>query len=189
MFGSTIEATGDLDLGSASSTVDLFSSGELIVDTHTATIHNQNIAVLGSLTDLGSKSDGVTLVAFNGLLIEQGDQRFPGKRFGWHACPPVTSDRRGARPTGGVSDARTLGRMARGKSAESHPTTQISYRSWVLQTRSKTTVTPTRCCRSSSASRRLANSKLCIYSGVCGACTSMTAGRPASRASRNAGSN
>jgi len=71
-FGSTIEATADLDLGSATSVAGFFSDGELIVDTHTVTIHDQNLAVLGSLTDLGSESDGGTLVAAGGLLLEQG---------------------------------------------------------------------------------------------------------------------
>jgi hypothetical protein len=70
-FGSTIEATADLNLGSATSVAGFFSDGELIVDTHTVTIHDQNIAVLGSLTDLGSESDGGTLVAAGGLLLEQ----------------------------------------------------------------------------------------------------------------------
>ena len=71
-FGSTIAASGDLNLGSATSVAGFFSDGDLIVDTHTVTIHDQDIAVLGSLTDLGSESDGGTLVAPGGLLIEQG---------------------------------------------------------------------------------------------------------------------
>ena len=70
--GSTVDATGNLSLGDATSPAGFFSDGELLVRNHTVTIHDANQAVLGSLTTLGEGVNPGTLVAANGAVIEFG---------------------------------------------------------------------------------------------------------------------
>ena len=79
-FGSMIEAAGDLALGDANSYDGFFSDGSLITGAHTVTINDRNVAVLGSLTQLGDGATGGTLTAGNAsssdtyshFLLEQG---------------------------------------------------------------------------------------------------------------------
>ena len=74
-YGSTINATGNLTLGDSSSPVGFVSDGELYTNANTVTLNsfnaanNQNAVVLGSLTEL----DGGSLIAPNGILLENGD--------------------------------------------------------------------------------------------------------------------
>jgi T5SS/PEP-CTERM-associated repeat protein len=70
--GSTIEATGSLTLGDATSPAGLFSDGEMSVGDNTVTLLDANEAVLGSLTTLGNASLSGTLVAANGAVLEFG---------------------------------------------------------------------------------------------------------------------
>ncbi len=62
-FGSTITAAGNLTLGDPTSVAGFFSDGFLQTGVHTVTINDANEAVLGSLTTLGTGSDGGRLVA------------------------------------------------------------------------------------------------------------------------------
>jgi hypothetical protein len=71
-FGSTIEATGDLEIGDAAALDGFQSDGVLVVADNTVTINDANQAVLGSLTQLGTDTDDGTLLAGNGLLVEFG---------------------------------------------------------------------------------------------------------------------
>ena len=79
-FGSTIEATGNLALGDANAYDGFFSDGSLLTGAHTVTINDRNVAVLGSLTQLGDGVSGGTLTAGNAsssdtyshFLLEQG---------------------------------------------------------------------------------------------------------------------
>ena len=79
-FGSTIAATDDLTLGKSNAYDGFFSDGSLLTGAHTVTIQDRNMAVLGSLTQLGDGSDGGTLTAGNAnpadtyahFLLEQG---------------------------------------------------------------------------------------------------------------------
>lgn len=66
--GSTIEATGVLDLGSDTASDGFFSEGQLHVGRHAVKLHDRNEAVLGSITTIG----GGTLKGVNGLLIGEG---------------------------------------------------------------------------------------------------------------------
>ena len=78
--GSVIRATGDLALGDASAYDGFFSDGRLFAGSHTVTINDRNVAVLGSLTELGDGASGGTLTAGNAnpadthahFLLEQG---------------------------------------------------------------------------------------------------------------------
>jgi hypothetical protein len=74
--GSTILATGDLELGDAGSFAGFFSDGELYVGNHTVTIQDQDVGMLGSLTEIGSADGSGTLTAPNGLLLEAGKTAF-----------------------------------------------------------------------------------------------------------------
>jgi hypothetical protein len=62
-FGSTIEAAGPLSLGDANAFDGFFSDGSLITGANTVTINDRNVAVLGSLTQLGDGVSGGTLTA------------------------------------------------------------------------------------------------------------------------------
>ena len=74
-YGSTINATGNLTLGDLTSPVGFVSNGELYTNANTVTLNsfnaanNQNAVVLGSLTQI----DGGSLIAPNGILLENGD--------------------------------------------------------------------------------------------------------------------
>ncbi len=71
--GSTINATGNLTIGDAGAFDGFFSDGRLFVNDHAVTLHDANVAVLGSLTTLGDPMEGPgTLDAPNGSLLEQG---------------------------------------------------------------------------------------------------------------------
>jgi len=67
--GSSIAATGDLHVGDATAFDGVDLDGRLLVGPHTVTLHDRNVAVLGSLTELA----GGTLAAPNGLLLGSGD--------------------------------------------------------------------------------------------------------------------
>jgi hypothetical protein len=67
-IGSTIDATGNLTLGDATSYDGFFSDGRLNLYNNTVTLNDKNAAVLGSLTQI----DGGTLKAANGFLLENG---------------------------------------------------------------------------------------------------------------------
>jgi T5SS/PEP-CTERM-associated repeat protein len=71
-MGTTITATGNLALGEASQADGFFSDGILDVGSHTVTLADANLAVLGSLTMLGGGGSGGAVVAPNGMLIEFG---------------------------------------------------------------------------------------------------------------------
>jgi hypothetical protein len=64
-FGSTIRATGNLTLGDSNSYAGFYSNGELYTGAYTVTINDKNVAVLGSLTQLGAGSAQGTLTAGN----------------------------------------------------------------------------------------------------------------------------
>jgi T5SS/PEP-CTERM-associated repeat protein len=70
--GSVIEATGNLSLGSAAAFDGFFSDGVLDIGTNTVTIFDRDIAVLGSLTNIGRPAGNGILAAANGLLLEEG---------------------------------------------------------------------------------------------------------------------
>jgi hypothetical protein len=76
--GSVINATGDLTMGDANSLSGFFSFGELNVNQHTVTLLDQDIALLGSLTTLGTTTDDGTLSAPNGILLENS-KTFSGR--------------------------------------------------------------------------------------------------------------
>ncbi|MEM8911633.1 MAG: LamG-like jellyroll fold domain-containing protein [Planctomycetota bacterium] len=65
---STINATGNLTVGDATSPAGFVTEGTLSVDSHTVTLLDSNQVELGTLTTLS----GGTIVAANGLLIESG---------------------------------------------------------------------------------------------------------------------
>jgi autotransporter-associated beta strand protein len=73
-YGSTINATGNLTLGDATSPVGFISNGELYTHSYTVTLNsanaagNKNAVVLGSLTQI----DGGDLAAPNGVLLNNG---------------------------------------------------------------------------------------------------------------------
>ncbi len=79
-FGSTIRATGTLALGDKNSYAGFTSDGELYTGGNNVTINDRNVAVLGSLTQLGDASSLGTLTAGNAhvgdtqphFLLEQG---------------------------------------------------------------------------------------------------------------------
>ena len=71
--GSRVEASGGrLTLGDAASYSGIYSSGELCTNANEVELLDRNLAVLGSLTQLGDGSAGGTLRAANGMLLEQG---------------------------------------------------------------------------------------------------------------------
>jgi fibronectin-binding autotransporter adhesin len=71
--GSRVEASGGrLTLGDAASYSGIYSDGELYVNANEVELLDRNLAVLGSLTQLGDGSAGGTLRAANGMLLEQG---------------------------------------------------------------------------------------------------------------------
>ena len=72
-LGSTIAATGNLTLGTATSPVGFTSAGELYTNANTVTINDSNQAVLGSLTQLGAAGSSGTLNAANGLVVDTGN--------------------------------------------------------------------------------------------------------------------
>jgi hypothetical protein len=59
-------------LGDADSYSGFFADGELYVGPHNLTVHDRNVGVLGSLTEIGDDSGLGTLSAPNGLLLENG---------------------------------------------------------------------------------------------------------------------
>ena len=67
--GSTIQATGDLQLGDSTAYNGVALDGVLAVGSHTVTLNDKNAAVLGSLTTL----NGGTLAAANGLFLGGGN--------------------------------------------------------------------------------------------------------------------
>jgi hypothetical protein len=68
-----VEASGGrLTLGDAASYSGIYSDGELYVNANEVELLDRNLAVLGSLTQLGDGSAGGTLRAANGMLLEQG---------------------------------------------------------------------------------------------------------------------
>jgi hypothetical protein len=71
-FGSTIEATGDLSIGDATSGAGFTTSGELRVKNHRFTINNASSVTLGSVTTMGDSGSPGTLTANNGILIKDG---------------------------------------------------------------------------------------------------------------------
>ena len=71
--GSTVQATGDLQLGDATSSAGVLLRGDLQVGSHTVTLLDANDAVLGSLTTLGAAGVPGTLVAANGALVDFGN--------------------------------------------------------------------------------------------------------------------
>ena len=66
--GSTIDATGTLDLGTANATDGFFSEGQLNVGRHVVTLRDRNEAVLGSTTMIA----GGTLKSVNGIPLRYG---------------------------------------------------------------------------------------------------------------------
>ena len=68
-LGSTIEATGDLALGSSDAFDGFVTDGRLVVNDHTVTIHDRDFGILGSLTTLGNDDGPGTLAAPNGLYL------------------------------------------------------------------------------------------------------------------------
>ena len=72
-IGSRVEASGGrLTLGDAASYSGIYSGGELYTNANEVELLDRNLAVLGSLTQLGDGSAGGTLRAANGMLLEQG---------------------------------------------------------------------------------------------------------------------
>ena len=79
-FGSTIEATGPLSLGDSDAYDGFYSDGQLLTGGNVVTINDRNVAVLGSLTQLGEGAAGGTVTAGNAVpadthahfLLEQG---------------------------------------------------------------------------------------------------------------------
>ncbi|MFT5522405.1 MAG: VCBS repeat-containing protein, partial [Pirellulaceae bacterium] len=74
--GSVITANGDLTLGDIGSLSGFFSDGELNVNQHAVTILDRDIAVLGTLTNIGTADADGSLSATNGLLLEAGKTLF-----------------------------------------------------------------------------------------------------------------
>ena len=73
VYGSWIEADGGkLTVGKTSSYVGFASDGRLYTNANEVELLDRNLAVLGSLTQLGDGSAGGTLRAANGMLLEQG---------------------------------------------------------------------------------------------------------------------
>jgi fibronectin-binding autotransporter adhesin len=73
VYGSWIEADGGkLTVGNTSSYVGFASDGRLYTNANEVELLDRNLAVLGSLTQLGVGSAGGTLRAANGMLLEQG---------------------------------------------------------------------------------------------------------------------
>jgi len=71
--GSRVEASGGrLALGDVASYSGIYSDGELYTNANEVELLDRNLAVLGSLTQLGRGSSGGTLRAANGMLLEQG---------------------------------------------------------------------------------------------------------------------
>ncbi len=71
-LGSTVVATGDLELGSASAFDGFYSDGRLYTDNHTVTLRDRDRAVLGSLTEIGNVAGPGGLNAPNGTVLEFG---------------------------------------------------------------------------------------------------------------------
>ena len=71
-YGSTINATGNMTLGSATTPVGFTSNGELYTNNNVVTINDSNQAVLGSLTQLGTGTSSGTLNAPNGIVVDTG---------------------------------------------------------------------------------------------------------------------
>ncbi|MBU6308337.1 MAG: hypothetical protein KJS77_01170 [Planctomycetes bacterium] len=72
-YGSRIEADGGkLTVGDSSSYVGVASAGLLYTNANEVELLDRNLAVLGSLTQLGDGSAVGTLRATNGMLLEQG---------------------------------------------------------------------------------------------------------------------
>jgi autotransporter-associated beta strand protein/T5SS/PEP-CTERM-associated repeat protein len=72
-YGSRVEADGGkLTVGDSSSYVGFASAGLLYTNANEVELLDRNLAVLGSLTQLGDGSAGGTLRAANGMLLEQG---------------------------------------------------------------------------------------------------------------------
>jgi len=72
-YGSRVEADGGkLTVGDASSYVGFASAGMLYTNYYEVELLDRNLAVLGSLTQLGDDFAGGTLRAANGMLLEQG---------------------------------------------------------------------------------------------------------------------
>ncbi len=71
-FGSTIEATGGLQLGDAGALDGFFSDGQMRIGHHAVTLRDANRAVLGAMTTLGDAGGSGTLSAPNGSLLEFG---------------------------------------------------------------------------------------------------------------------
>ena len=67
-FGSTITATGNLTLGDGNSYAGFASDGELYTGANTVTINDRNVAVLGTLTQLGDGANGGTLTAGTAMV-------------------------------------------------------------------------------------------------------------------------
>ena len=70
--GSTIYATGDFAIGSATNVAGYYSDGELYTNAHTVTLNDMNEAVLGTLTQVGDGLNPGTLTAANGSLLGFG---------------------------------------------------------------------------------------------------------------------
>ena len=70
--GTTITATGPLQLGDANRYDGFFSDGVMRVGPQTVTLRDRDTAVLGTLTELGNSVGGGELVASHGVLLEQG---------------------------------------------------------------------------------------------------------------------
>ena len=79
-FGSRVEAEGTLSIGDPASVAGFFSDGELYCGVHDVTIEDANVAVLGSITEIGEKDVGGRLIAGTALstdtsphlLVEEG---------------------------------------------------------------------------------------------------------------------
>ena len=72
-YGSRVEADGGkLTVGDSSSYVGFASAGLLYTNANEVELLDRNLAVLGSLTQVGDGSSGGTLRAANGMLLEQG---------------------------------------------------------------------------------------------------------------------
>jgi ELWxxDGT repeat protein len=76
--GSSIIATGSLQLGDLTSPAGIASDGELHIGAHTATLLDANEAVLGSFTTIGTASADGALAAANGYLLGEG-KNFSGR--------------------------------------------------------------------------------------------------------------
>jgi hypothetical protein len=75
-FGSTINASGNLTLGDAGSVAGFSSDGELYTNAQTVTINDANVAVLGSLTQLGDGVSGGTLQAGSANPVDTAPHLF-----------------------------------------------------------------------------------------------------------------